>query len=264
MGKRAVLVLMSAVAPIMLAACGGGDSGDAGSPAQVPSVPSPPASSAEGVYGGTLTGSTSSHFRALILENGEFWSLYGRDAGSIFYVEGLVQGVGSWNQGSFTSSNVKDFGFYPAIQGTLTSTYQTGAKTISGTVTADGGSVQFSGGPIPGATYNYESAANLSTVSGRWDAMSSAGGSISINVSASGSVSFAEGGCTGSGSISPRPSGKNVFNVSLTFGAAPCAFPNQTATGVALAYPLSTGQTQFIAGVTTSSRTAGLAVFGIR
>jgi len=40
--------------------------------------------------------------------------------------------------------------------------------------------------------------------------------------------------------------------------------PNQTATGIAVAYPLSTGQTQMIAAVTNPSRTVGIAAFGIR
>ena len=40
--------------------------------------------------------------------------------------------------------------------------------------------------------------------------------------------------------------------------------PNQTATGIAVAYPLSTGQIQVIAAATNSARTVGIAVFGVR
>lgn len=138
------------------------------------------------------------------------------------------------------------------------------AKTISGTVTSAGGSVQFSGGPIPGSLYNYNSAASPSAIAGNWATLSFSGGSVSVNVSANGSVTTMEGGCSGSGSIAPRPSGKNVFNVSLTFGASPCVLPGQTVTGIAVVYPLPTGQTQLIAAVVNSSRTAGIAVFGIR
>lgn len=226
--------------------------------------PPPPATTAEGVYGGALTGSTASDFQALILENGEFWSLYGQDSGSIFSVYGFVQGMGASSNGAFTASDVKDFGFNPPLSGTLSATYNSSAKTISGTVSSASGSVQFSGGPISGSQYNYDRAASLSNISGNWNTVSSSGGSVSVNVSANGSVTTAEGGCSGSGSITPRSSGKNVFNVSLTFGASPCVLPGQTVTGIAIVYPLSTGQTQLIAAVTNASRTAGVAVFGIR
>jgi hypothetical protein len=223
-----------------------------------------PPPTAEGVYGGTLTGGTYSDFQALVLENGDFWSLYGNDTGSIFYVYGFVQGSGASSNGSFTSSNIRDYGFYPALSGTLASTYNSSAKTISGTLSAQGGTVQFSGGPVPGSLYDYNTAATLSSVSGNWSAMSSTGGSVSINIAANGSLTTSESGCTGAGSISPRPSGKNVFNVSVTFGPAPCLLPNQTATGIAIAYPLPTGQKQFVAALASASRTAGIAVFGIR
>jgi hypothetical protein len=35
-------------------------------------------------------------------------------------------------------------------------------------------------------------------------------------------------------------------------------------TGIAIVYALATGQTQLIAAVTDSSRTVGIAIFGIR
>jgi hypothetical protein len=48
-------------------------------------------------------------------------------------------------------------------------------------------------------------------------------------------------GCTISGSIGPRPSGKNVFNVTLTAGASPCATPGLVTTGIGLYVPIKTG-----------------------
>lgn len=264
--RSTVTALVMILLPAFIAACGGGgDDGDAGAGGIQP-TPSPPAPTAEGVYGGTLTGSTTApHFQLLVLENGDFWSLYGQDSGSIFTVYGFVQGHGTSNNGSFTASDVRGFeGDDPPLTGTLTATYNSSAKTISGTVSAANGSVQFSGGPISGSLYNYDAPASLNTISGSWATVSSNGGSVSLNVSASGALTIASSGCSGSGSINPRPSGKNVFNVSLTFGGAPCALPGQTVTGIALAYPLSTGQTQVIAAVTNSSRTDAIAVFGIR
>jgi hypothetical protein len=244
-------LLASAIA---LAACGGGG-GDAGS-----SGPS-----AEGVYGGTLTGSTSSAFQLLVLENGEFWAMYGIRTSNAFGVAGFLQGSGVSNNGSFTSSNTKDFGFVPAVSGTTNASYNATAKTISGTVTSAAGTVGFSGGPIAGSLYNYDTGALLTTVSGTWSTTSLTGETVSINIASTGTFTAATSlGCGFSGTVTPRSSGKNVFNVALTFGAAPCALPGQVASGIAVAYPLATGQTQLLVAVTDSSRTVGTAVFGVR
>lgn len=263
MRKSGVTVLGAILLSVLISGCGGGGGDDGGLSPAAPESPAP-APTAEGVYGGTLTGSIGNAFEALVLENGEFWALYGDDAGSIFQVYGFIQGKGTSNNGSFTASDVRDFGYFPPVSGTLTATYNSAAKTISGSARAEGMTVQFSGGPIPGSLYNYDTPASLSAVAGSWHVVSTAAESISINVTADGSVTTLGSGCTSTGSITPRPSGKNVFNISLRFGPAPCALPNATATGIAVVYPLSTGQTQLIAAVTDSSRTFGVGVFGIR
>jgi hypothetical protein len=268
MKKSHLLALPTSILSLLLVACGGGgggDNGGSGSGGGGSTQTTPPPSTAEGVYGGTLAGSIGSAFEALILENGEFWSIYGQDSGSFFNVYGFVQGKGSSANGtSFTASDVKDFGFVPPLSGNLTATYNSTAKTISGTIATGSGSVTFSGGPIAGSLYDYNSAATLSAVTGQWAVGSSLGGTMSVNVTASGAVTTSQGGCTSSGSITPRPSGKNVFNITLTNGPAPCAAPNQTMTGIAIVYPLGNGQTQLIAAVVDSARVTGIAVFGIR
>jgi|HigsolmetaAR202D_1030399.scaffolds.fasta_scaffold15306_2 hypothetical protein len=259
MSKR----ILSGLAVALLVGCGGGDGDntEVGGGFLTPTQATP-----EGVYGGTLSGSTSSDFQALILENGDFWALYGNDMGSIFYVEGFVQGNGTWSgEGSYTSNNIRDFGFFPAPSGTLKATYNSNAKTITGTVTyPQAGTVQLSGGPIDDSLYDYDVAAALTDVTGSWSAMNSLGGSVSMSVNANGTLSVSEGACSGTGTITPRASGKNVFNVSVSFGGAPCLLPNQTATGIAIVYPLATGQTQLVAAITSAARTAGIAVFAIR
>lgn len=253
--SRLVPILLLTV----LASCGGGGGGDGSQATQ------PPTATAEGVYAGTLAGSLFSNFRLLILENGEFWSLYGDDSGSIFSVYGFLQGQGSSGNGRFTASNVKDF-YDPLspMNGSVSGTYDSNAGTISGTVSSSNGNVQFTGGVIPNSTYDYERAASLSDVAGPWSTVSSVGDSVAINVAANGALTTSDNGCNGSGSVTPRPSGKNVFNVSLTFGGSPCVLPGQTVTGIAIVYPLDTGQTQLIAGAVNASRTAGITVFGIR
>ncbi len=86
-----------------------------------PNTPSSPSTVlAEGLYAGTLNGSTSNtSFQMLALENGDVWALYGDTAGGgSFVVNGFVQGPTSRTSTSFSSSTVKDFGFNPAAAST--------------------------------------------------------------------------------------------------------------------------------------------------
>jgi len=242
---------------VLLLGCGGGGEGGDLNPPQSGPLPL-------GAYGGTLTGSTSDDFLALALPGGEFWSIYGYDTGSVFYVDGFVQGKGTSNRSTFTTHDARDFGFAPALHLGMTATYDIAARTIKGSSTYDGQMIRFSGGPITGSLYRYEDSASLTTVAGHWDAMSTEGGMVSINITTAGALALSDNGCTGSGTIRNQNGGGNVFIVSVTFGGFPCAMPNQTATGIAVAYPLSTGQTQMIAAATNSARTVGIVVFGIR
>lgn len=244
--------VVSAVVLAVVAACGGGGSSD-------------PGPSAEGVYGGTLTGSSSRNFQMIVLENDEFWAMYGTQTSTAFFVSGFLQGQGASSSGSFTSSNVRDFGFNPALAGTASATYDATAKTITGSVSATAGTVTFSGGPIPGSLYNYGAAASLATIVGTWSLTTLTGETVALTVASGGSFTARSSlGCNFSGSMAPRPSGKNVFNVALTFGASPCFLANQAASGIALAYPLASGRTQLLFAGTNGARTVGTAAFGTR
>ncbi|HEY6511173.1 MAG TPA: hypothetical protein VI032_04300 [Burkholderiaceae bacterium] len=238
-----------------LVACGGGG-GD--------STPAP-GPTAEGVYGGTLSGSTTGAFQLMVLENGEYWALYGTQSSSAFHVAGFLQGTGNSNSGSFTSSDTKDFGDLPAAAGSTSATYNAAAKTISGTVSTGAGSTSFAGGPVAGSAYNYDAPASLGTIAGNWTVTDLLGETIAISIAANGTFTAAtNSGCNFSGTISPRASGKNVFDTALTFGSAPCALPGQPARGVAIAYPLSASVTQLAVAVINTSRTVGTAAAGTR
>lgn len=259
----------SVLALAALAACGG-DDGSADLAAGGGGVaPPPPPTTAEGVYGGTVTGAPSgaSAFEAVVLENGDIWALYGQNAGSIFNVYGLIQGSGTSSNGSYTSANARDFGVVPAASGSISATYNAAAGTLAGSASGSGLTMQFSGGPIPGSSYNYNSAASLSTVAGSWSLQTLQGDFLTMNVSSGGSLTFTgSSGCGGTGSFMPRASGKNVFNVSITFGnSRACPLPGQTVTGIGITYPITaTSQSQLVVAVTDSARTLGTAAFGIR
>ena len=237
-----------------LVGCGGGGSSS-----------NDPGPTAEGVYGGTLTGSSSSAFQMLVLEDGDFWTLYGVQTTTAFGVAGFVQGSGTSSGGTFTSSSAKDFGFTPALAGTASASFDATAKTIAGTVSSSGRSVGFNGGPIAGSLYNYAAPALLSTISGAWSLTTLANEGVALTVASTGAFTARTSlGCTFSGSFVPRPSGKNVFNVSLTFGPSPCALAGQPASGIAINYPLASGRSQLVIAGVDAARNIGTAAFGTR
>jgi hypothetical protein len=90
------------------------------------------------------------------------------------------------------------------------------------------------------------------------------GASVTANIASTGAFTTSSSGCLSTGTLTPRASGKNVFDLSVTFGAAPCVLANQTASGIAVSYLLSNGTRQLILAGTNSSNTVGTAVFGTR
>jgi hypothetical protein len=90
------------------------------------------------------------------------------------------------------------------------------------------------------------------------------GGGVSATISSTGALAASSLGCNFTGTVVPRPSGKNVFNVAVRFGQAPCELPGQDATGIAVAYPFASGQTQLLATVVDGTRSCGTAAFGVR
>ena len=244
------------VAASLLAGCGGGGS----------STPTPVSGpSAEGAYKGTITNSaTASAFNAVVLEDGQYWTLYGNSAGGVLVVNGLIQGQGTSTNGTFTSSTLKDFGYSPAVSGTLNATYAAGAS-ISGTVVLGAGSIGLTGTAVPTATFDYNTAASVSNVVGAWTLSSTSGQTIALNIASGGSFTgLVSNGCSLTGTVSPRPSGKNILNVQLTFGPAPCSLPGQQAVGIGIYTTLVTGAHQLIVAVTDSTRTYASTSFGTR
>lgn len=257
--KSITAIALSCVA--LLAGCGGGGGGDSSS--ATPSSVSMD-SKAEGAYAGTLTGSASSEFQMLVLDDGSFWTLYGSSSSSAFYVSGFVQGKGTFENGKLVASNAKDFGYSPAVSGAVTGTY-TATPTIAGAFATSAGTATFSGGTIPNSTYNYKTAATISAIAGSWNAILLSGETVSLNISDTGAIGgVSSWGCSYTGSVLPRASGKNVFNLTLSFGGSPCALPNQTASGLAITYPLGNGKSQLIFAAIDSTRTYGSAGMATR
>jgi hypothetical protein len=240
----------------------------AGAVASTATTPTP-TPSFQGVYQGTS--SNGKTIEALILEDNSWWDIYGvpsapggSPVGTSLIVQGVATGTYTDNSGNFTIA-FNDF-------------YTPGTSAVSGT-----GSGTNNGGIILGTTsegtvnntfsliaayttsYNYDTAASISSIAGIWTGGLLDGESATINITANGSFTGSSSlGCSVTGTASPRASGKNVFNVSLTFGAAPCASPNQTVSGIAITYLLGDGTNQLVVGLVNSTKTTATAFFATR
>jgi hypothetical protein len=219
---------------------------------------------AEGVYGGSLSGGSFGAFVMAVLENGSFWQFYGRGSTAALDVAGFVQGTGSSSAGAFQSADALDFGLVPAAAATVTATY-TSTPSITGSVAEGVQSITFTGAGVADSAYDYKVAAALSTLEGTWNLNSMSGVATSLVFDAAGAFTGTDTvGCTLSGNATTRASGKNVFDVRLVIGPAPCPAAGTTLSGIALALPAVGGSTSLLIGAVDSSRTIGFGASGVR
>lgn len=201
----------------ILAACGGG--GDSTAVA-APNV------TAEGFWEGAA--STGVSVALAVLENGETWGFY-TSGGSI---TGALYG-NTISSGTTLSGTGKDFHI---------SSRTVGSGTYSGTLVAKSSiNVTTSSGSSFSGAYNsaYNQPASLVAVAGTFSGAGVSGSSpvqtVSVTISPSGSVTVpASLGCSAAGTATPRASGKNIFDVTVTFTGNTCALGNgASTTGVA-------------------------------
>lgn len=221
-----------------------------------------PVIKAEGAYEGSTSDGGS--FSAIVLENDEAWALYGtRSPTGTLYVAGILHATGGSSDGTSYTASVKDY-FYTGqvFTGLLSANYVPG-QSFNGTLTTTGTTSKFNATAIATTDYNYAIPANLSDTAGTWNGTTIDGQSGSITVATNGAYIGSIGGCTLSGQLTPRTSGKNVFDVTTTFGGAPCLYPNITTTGIAVTYKITGGNQLLIAG-TTPDQSAGTAFLANR
>lgn len=260
-----------------LAACGGGgDDSPAAAPVNntpaptpvatptpTPSpTPTPVTASAEGVYIGAL--SNGAEHDTIVLENDQFYTMYGRTVGGGFAIEGFLQGTGKSTNGTFNATDVVN-STTTAVRtgGTLTGTYVPGSS-LNGSLADSSGTISFTSAPINTAVFNYGAAPSLANLAGTWQLTSLRGLPNTFTVAATGAFTATSNGCSFSGTFAPRASGKNIFDASMTFGAAPCVLPNQSIKGIAITYLLTNGQRQLIVAGLDAGRTNSAAFFGVR
>ena len=198
---------------IFLSACGGG--GD--------DISTPSAGTAEGFWSGLA--SNGSNLALVVLENGETWGLYGGDKYS-----GAFYGQSTGTGNTFTASG-SDFNF---------NNWSVTSGTVKGTVVQKS-TINATSSQNVSVNLKYESSyeipASLTAAAGNYSVTGiSANGSatdVPMTITVGGLVTVVGVNCSASGKIAPRASGKNVYDISMTFNGNSCALGNGgTASGI--------------------------------
>lgn len=200
---------------LVLSACGGGGGSDG------------PGAPPYGLYQGSSSNGRT--LAGLVLDDGSYYVIY-TAANNPSLAAGFIQGIGTYNNGKFSSSNGKDFNLEGYGISPLTFTVDYAAKqSLSGTI----GSITFSSQ----YSSNYDKTATLTELAGTYTGqVGYPGGSdtATVTINSSGNVSGTTGatGCTFSGLATPKSSG-NAYIVSISFDTAACIFYPEMMTGAA-------------------------------
>jgi hypothetical protein len=251
MQDRLISLLCSIFLAFSLSACGSGGSDGSVSPA--------PATSAEGLWNGTSGNGRT--IAGLVLDDGTYWFLYSV-VGNPSVIAGAFQGNSSSQNGSFTSSNGKDFNLegLGILDATVTGSYVM-KQSLSGTIAfLLGGQTTFN------STYNadYDLIPNVNLVVGTYTgSTATAGGTeiVTVTLSSPSSITGSSAsGCNFTGSFSPRTRG-NVYDVSVTFAGGVCSNGTSTVTGVAF---FDAATKRLYSAALNSTRTNGFIYLGTK
>jgi hypothetical protein len=228
---------------IVLAGCGGGESSSSGTTNADP----------QGSWTGTTPSGTAA--KLVILENGESWSLEttGEEVTGAYYGQTTVSGDKVTGQtkpiGSSTSLN---------FTGTV-------AQKSTITLSVNGGA---------SAVFSYDSAydkpATSAALKGSWSvgafSASTRIGTMAaktVTINDAGAFTYNETNCAINLSMVPRATGKNIYNVSITFVGTGCLASDVPLSGIG---SVNTNVTpnRFLALVLNSSKTDGIILGGVK
>jgi hypothetical protein len=192
---------------------------------------------AEGIWDGTT--STNKSALLIVLENGETWAVYGKGEDS----SETLFGHTTSNNGHFSGSGFDVIGdtVITNFAGTFASKSNLNLKVGSGeTITA---------------TYNPDydqSPPALSAIAGNYSGQALTTETrfqpISTSISSSGTIHIpTTAGCSATGTINPRATGKNIYDVTVVFKGQRCAVGNgETMRGIG-SYDANVGQVMLLA-----------------
>jgi len=254
-------------AALLVAGCSSGDgaTGRGGNTSPPPQPPEPPpvdTTTAEGAYAGTLT-QRGFGLSLIVLENDAAWGLYERNG----LLVGFFQGPGVSNNGSYTVVDGRDHDFVDrtARRSRLSATYFAGVSIDGHLIPDIGVQSAFSATAAAMTGYDYARPASPAEVEGRWQGFHrNDARSATIEITRAGVLSAVmPTGCAWSGTVAPRASGRNVFDVRIDFGPAPCELPDGVATGIAIVVDTARGQ-QLLLAATDVTRNFATTFAGLR
>lgn len=220
---------------------------------------------AEGAYHATLPGVGNKDMNMHVLNNDEYFAVYGNLTSSKFAPYAFVHGQGMSGAVRFTSPDMVDFGATPIKQGSVDFGYSAG-QSMNGTLRIGDASLALQFAALDPALYNYDGSVNINAFDGAWR-FDQIGQTVSNGTIAGGSISGQSvNGCTYSGTLAPHSSGKNVLGATITFGSGcPAGVAGKTTTGIGISYLLNLGATrQLMVFTKTGDRTGGHLLSGFR
>ena len=234
-------LLLSVLVAAALTACGGGDE-------------SSPNADPQGFWSGPA--STGYTVNTVILNTGEVWGVYSQGATiwGALYGSATVSGQRVTVQGT-------DFNFATnsASSGTLTGTLVPRSSLQLSSTSGVSTSLSYDA--------SYETAATAAAITGTWSFVGRSGAfelvPESVTVDGTGSFTLSQADCTSSGSIVPRPGGKNIYDFNLTSVGSACALGYSTLSGVAY-LDTTVSPNRFLALGLTPSKNDGLIVIGTK
>ncbi len=217
-----------------------------------------------GLYFGKL-GSSGQYYQAMVLENGQYWGLNSQSNVGHFLPIGVLHGTLAVSNGQFSSSDIR----YMIPQPAAVYSYSGNLvpqTSMSGTLSITGGSIPLANA-TPLAAYDFNVPAKASDIEGAWTMRDAENAVITVNVTGTG-ITGSAGNCNFSGTLTPRASGKNVFDAAITYGplkAGQCRLANQSVSGIAYAYSSSEFATrQFFVALTNTARSNGNVLRGAK
>ena len=225
---------------------------------------------AAGYYVGsqTVSGVTSSvnYAKLFIKNNGEYWLRSYVNNGQSISVQGLYYGNGTSSSGSYISTSGVDVFSAAKSPATLKGTYISNTSFDS-TATSAGATI--SGKlAVPGPTsYSFITSPTLTATSGNYNfsfATTAGAQTLTLSVTSTGALSGATtSGCVITGNVSPMTTGENAYDISISYGAAPCTSPNVINTGFAV-IEINTAGTQINGAALNSGKTDGMLFLGTK
>jgi hypothetical protein len=228
------------------------------------------ANEAEGYYEGTL--SNGNKITAIVLGDGALWLtlLNSTDA-----LSNVIQGTGTVQGGSFSSTNAKDFAVLSKdapTAATVSASY-TPKSAFSGTFAESSRTLSFS------TTYNgdYDIAIPLATLAGNYSGVFVvqgsqqlvAGISFNLTINSTGAIngtmtpaSTVGAPCNFQGSMTQTAPSKNPYRFSISISEASCVVQSSTITGI-IAPNITQGSTQKLTVLGVSQDRSKVFVSGV-